>query len=513
MLNGSILIAQNEKCGTFRQIERYEKNKTLKTKQIFVPRPEMQKSILTINNKIRIHFDTIGIHQPAMVDASGNRIPNSYKLFIDTLQNILDSVWKAEIETYNFNIPPSDNGRGGGNEYDFYVMNISDFGITNIEDDLPVGPTKPNRQFASFIQIDNDFGVGYRTKGVPALMATCAHEFHHAIQVGGSGVWESEYFYFYELCAEAMENTVFKDAKDYIFDVKTYFIDISTTSLFQQKYNDRTAGYERALWGMFLMKKYGTGIMKAMWDEMSITRPVMATQNALNKYSTSLEREFSDFTYWNFYTGYRSDTSKYYSDANIFPMVSFKSSILVSSGKQDLSLTTKSFSANYIKASTTTDTAFVIVSNTNVTDALDYSQQTFPFKLSFSTSSATGFPKISTSVFAQFQVDDYLNWSYIAIGTSRGPVCFPNPFNPSKSSLLIALQGIQQDRNATLNIFSSSTMDLIFSGHPNFKAFSGTQYAEWSGRDNKGNIAASGIYTFILSNGIIFNKGKFAVIR
>jgi hypothetical protein len=50
VLSGSILMAQIEKCGTFRQIERYGKNKTLKIGQIPVPRPEMQKSILTLSN-------------------------------------------------------------------------------------------------------------------------------------------------------------------------------------------------------------------------------------------------------------------------------------------------------------------------------------------------------------------------------------------------------------------------------------------------------------------------------
>ena len=515
VLNASILIAQSEKCGTFRQVERHWNNKLHKIDRTVVIRPILQKSILTENNKIRIHFDTTGINQPAMINVAGNRIPNSMQQFIDTLRTILDSVWNAEIETYHFNRPPSDNGRGGGDEYDFYITNFNDgtFGVTNIEDDLPVGPVKPNQQFSTYIQMDNDFGVGYRTKGIPALMATCAHEFHHAIQVGGSGVWEEDNFYFYELSAEAMENTVFKDAKDYIFDVKTYFVNISSTPLFQRRIDFSTAGYERALWGMFLMKKYGTGIMKDLWEEIKNHRPVEAMFNSLLTYSSSIQREYSDFTYWNFYTGYRADSSKYYTDAGILPMVSLISSLSASMAKQDIQLNTKSFTANYLKVMTSSDSAFVIVSNTNYADAANYSQQIFPFQLSYTSSSSFGFPTISNSIFVKFQVDNILDWSFLAIGTTQTPVCFPNPFNPNRSSLLITLHGIQNSNDAMLNIYSASSMDLIYSGTPKFRSFSGTQYAEWSGRDNRNNIVASGVYIFVLSNGLLFNKGKFAVIR
>ena len=70
VLTSSILIAQNEKCGTFRQVERQWNNKLHKIDQTVVIRPILQKSILTVNNKIRIHFDTSGINQPAMVDVA-----------------------------------------------------------------------------------------------------------------------------------------------------------------------------------------------------------------------------------------------------------------------------------------------------------------------------------------------------------------------------------------------------------------------------------------------------------
>lgn len=525
VLTSSILIAQNEKCGTFRQVERHWKNKFSKVDKSVVSRPTLQKSILTVNSKIRIHFDTTGINQPAMVDVAGNRIPNSFQQFIDTLRTILDSVWNAEIETYHFNTPPADNGRGGGDEYDFYIMNFNDgtFGITNIEDDLPVGPSKTNQQYSTFIQIDNDFGIGYRTKGIPALMATCAHEFHHAIQVGGSGVWEDNYFYFYEICAEAMENTVFNDAKDYIFDVKTYFTNISSTPLFQPRSGFSTAGYERAILGMFLMKKYGTSIMKEIWEEMKTSRPVFALKNALELHLSTIEKEFVNFSVWNFYTNYRSSELKYFPDAKLFPLVNYSEIISLNNSSNVVQKTSQSFTSHFIKVSNQLDTVFFIISNTNFSDAQTNAGQTFAFQLKVSTSSVTDVSKVSNSIYAGFTVSDPQNWNY-ALSTDttsiKKPaafdeiVCFPNPYKPNESNLFFISLNEPPSFTGTVNmyIFSSSS-ELIFSGQPQLTNIFGKRFSIWNGKDNKGNSIPSGVYMYVLSKDTNILKGKFAVIR
>ncbi|MDP1675362.1 MAG: hypothetical protein Q8L88_00740 [Bacteroidota bacterium] len=525
LANGSILFAQNEKCGTFRQVERNWKNKLSKIGRVLITRPLLDTNILTSNKKIRIHFDTSGTNQPAMVDLAGNRIPNSYQEFIDTLSSILDSVWKAEIEAFNFNVPPGDNGRGGGDEYDFYITHFYDgtFGVTNIEDDLPIGPTKTNQQYASFIQIDNDFGIGYRTKGVQALMATTAHEFHHAIQVGGSGVWEEKQFYFYELCAEAMENTVFNDAKDYIHDVKTYFANISSTPLFQQSQGLSTAGYERALWGMFLMKKYGTGIMKEIWDEMKTNRPIPALKNTLSLHLSTTEKEFSNFSLWNFYTNYRADSTKYFIDAKLFPSVNFSERVSLTNTEEVIQKISRSFVTNFIRVDHELDTAFFIIANTNLADAESNIGQSFPFQLQASPFPNADYLKINNSIYAKFTVNDLQNWNY-ALSTDTTDVhkplnfdfvsAFPNPFKPNGSNIFFILM----DENSTkqnkteLHIFSP-TSDLVFSGESQFANIFGKKFAVWNGKDNNGNIIPSGIYLYFLYGESKVIKGKFAVIR
>ncbi|MFA6467511.1 MAG: MXAN_6640 family putative metalloprotease [Bacteroidota bacterium] len=514
---------ESEKCGTFRVVQELTQRKLQQSKLLIVPRPILQTSILTKNGKIRIHFDTTGINQPAMVTVSVvngskvvSRVPNSYRQWIDTLATILDSVWRTEIDHFEFTAPPTDALRGGGDEYDFYVIELGGglFGVTNIESDLPVGPVKTNQQYATFINIDNDFGSGYRTNGIEAVMATSAHEFHHAIQVGGSGLWEVEQFYFYELCAEALENTVFRDAKDYLFDVKTYFSNISTMSLFQL--SDGTishAGYERAIWGMFLMKKYGPAIMKDIWNQVKTNRPITALNISLNVAGTSVQREFSDFLYWNYFTSHRADSVRYYTDAKAFPPVSVYQTVIVNAAQQSVQLNTRSFIPYYIKATTVTDSVFFIIANMNFNDAVNNAQQSFPAELRVTTTSGGDYTSVAANIFAKFFATDIENWSYKPIGTVSPTTCFPNPMNPSASSLLISLNGIGAGDNVTLTIISAVSLDLVFSKHAEYTLFSGIKYAEWNGRDQQGHIVPSGVYLYILSNGSNIVKGKFAVIR
>ena len=506
---------QSEKCGTFRHVRSLNQAKKLHLKLPAVTRPELQKSVLTRNQKFRIHFDTSGVNTPAMVDAAGNRVPNSMQKYLDTLSVILDSVWNAEIVTYGFSEPPADENRGGGNEYDFYVLNLGAglFGETVIEYDIPVGTSKINQQYASFIRIENDFGLGYRTKGILAVLATTAHEFHHAVQVGGSGVWEDDQFYFYEMCAESMENTVFKDAKDYIYDVQTYFKNLSSIPLFALRSQTSFAGYERAIWGMFLMKKYSASVMKDIWDEMKQIRPVPALTNALNKHSTSIQREYVDFSFFNFYTAHRADSVHGYTDAKIFPSVVLSGSAVASPVIQEISVESKSFVSNYYKVSQSSDSAFIIVSNTNYDDLVSDGQKTLMSKIAYTSSSTSGFPSIANSIYASFSATEPQHWSYIPLGKKSLPSCFPNPLKPSTSSLLISLEGFGAPNDAILTIVSAIDLDLVYTHSIEYTTFSGIQYAEWKGRDNKGEIVPSGIYLYILSKGSNSIKGKFAVIR
>lgn len=504
-----------DKCGTIRHLVTVDAARKARVTAPVSSRPVLQGSVVTPNGKIRIHFDTTGANTPAMLDGSGNRIANSYRQYIDTVRSLLEIVWKTEIDQFGFAAPPSDQGRDGGNEYDVYIMNLGNglFGETIPDGDLPVGPSRFNQAYCSHFRIDNDFGAGYRTKGIPAVMATCAHEFHHSVQMGSAGIWDQDYLYFYELSAESMENTVFVDARDYLFDLKTYFTNVSVLPMFATNSQTSYDGYERAVFGMFLMKKFGPGIMNDIWNGIATQRPVQSLNAVLSARSTSIAREFADFVFWNFHTAHRADTVQYYTDGKQMPLVPFAATISANAGQNSVGISSHPFTASYFKIFTPSDSAFAMVCHTDVQDALLSGTTTRNATLTVTTNASAGLPQLSSSVFASVTSDAPQYWSLNASIPKRFTACFPNPFNPAKSSLLFPIAPDDDHTEFLLTVISPTTSERVFQGTIGTTYFSGIRYAEWKGRDDRGSLVSSGVYIYILSRDGNHTKGKFAVLR
>ena len=83
-------------------------------------RPSMQKSILV--GAFRIHYDTVGQNTPALLDNQGNRIDSTYDAYADSVATIANHVRGFEIDSLGYDPPPPDNGLGGGDEYDIYIV-------------------------------------------------------------------------------------------------------------------------------------------------------------------------------------------------------------------------------------------------------------------------------------------------------------------------------------------------------------------------------------------------------
>ena len=516
--NPQQLFAQElrgEKCGTFfTYTERLHQRKTNKTEEALSRvRPQNQISVHSPSGKFRIHFDTTGAQAAAMVDADGTPIPNTSFQFADTAAKIFDAVWKTEVTSFGFLPPPPDNNRGGGDEYDIYIIEKGQntFGETWIEDDISLDPGKINPRSPTFIEIDNDFGVGFRTKGIAAVLATAAHEFHHAIQVGGYGVWNDD-FYFYELSAESMESTVFPSSKDYLHDVKKYFNNIENISLYSP-FSAATPGYERAIWGLYLIKKYNISLLRQIWEEVVNVKPLNAMINVFKNHSTSLGMEFVEFSSWNFYTGSRADTIRYYTDGKLFPPIAMNQDSLIGNyASVSFQKPCKTFSASYIQIKRSADTAFCIVANVNDNDANAAVVNSYVYTIS---ATNTGGPP-TNGLSLRFIVNDASNWKFTSLAKSNNypensATVFPNPFNPTKNSLYISYEDLSPT-TLELSIYTSS-YDLVYSNAPRTNYFFGKEYVVWNGTTNKGDVAASGVYYYVLSNGEKHFTGKFAVVR
>jgi hypothetical protein len=493
-------------------------------RRVILGRPSTEVSILSPSGKYRIHYDTSSgsLNLPAMVDGNGNRIPLSYSHYVDTVACIFDSVWAAEITTFSFEPPPADSGGGGGNEYDVYIQDLgaNNFGYTQSEASLVDPPEKPNPRCPSYIVIDNDFGSGFRTMGVPAVCVTAAHEFFHAIQIGGYGFWNLEEFYFYEMTAESMESVVFPSVKDYVKDIPNYFGKIETIPLYANigfpGHEGEFPGYERAIWGIFLIQQYGIQFMRSIWERIELDRPFSAMVNAFTLKSLPLEQAFSTFSMWNFYTGARADTNQYYRDGKLFPPLRMSPLQNITSTAFTFEQTAKSYTMQVLPATRNSDTVYYIITNVDTKDALSAMHQAFTYALDVSPQLVPGWSALPNGMSYRFTVDDARNWSIVPVQSigffsSAETVPFPNPFNPKRSLLNFPVpRGTTS--NATLYVLSSS-MELIAEVNPAIVPIVGKQCYQWNGKNSRGELVPSGIYFYVLKAEGLDVKGKIAVVQ
>lgn len=106
-----------------------------------------QHTLLSSSGHFRVHYDTEGRDAVDPDDDDANGIPD----YIDLVATVLDSTWLLEVEQLGYKPPPSDNGLGGGDEYDIYIVELSGtyYGFTH--------PDATAATTSSYIRIDNNF--------------------------------------------------------------------------------------------------------------------------------------------------------------------------------------------------------------------------------------------------------------------------------------------------------------------------------------------------------------------
>jgi len=270
-----------------------------------------QHSLLTPSGHFRVHYDTEGRHAVAPTDDDNNSIPD----YIDLAATVLDSIWVLEVEQLGYNPPPSDNGLGGGDEYDVYVVDIEGgyYGFTH--------PAATTATTASYIRIDNDFtDPGYQqTRGLDALRVTIAHEFHHAIQFGyyapGAGNW------WQESTSTWMEEVAYPHIDDYL-QYLTHFLSFPQRALNSGPYGSYHT-YGSAIFSHFLDQRYGRELNRLIWEELGQHQGVHLDHfdRVLRQVEPGgLGVAMGEFAVWNYFTDDRYQ-SAYYAEGNKYPTV------------------------------------------------------------------------------------------------------------------------------------------------------------------------------------------------
>ncbi len=132
----------NEKCGfgivniIKLNLDRFLPDQQ-KVLQKILQRPPTDTSIVSPGGFFRIHFYK-----------SGQEVP---KFDVNQFAAAADSAYNFEVNNLGYPAPPSDNGAGGDNKYDVYIVNLGNlYGQTEFDNEITPG----SGRYTSFKDID-----------------------------------------------------------------------------------------------------------------------------------------------------------------------------------------------------------------------------------------------------------------------------------------------------------------------------------------------------------------------
>ncbi|MGC8893379.1 MAG: MXAN_6640 family putative metalloprotease [candidate division WOR-3 bacterium] len=265
---------------------------------IKLPRPVNQTTYDTTH--FRIHYDTTG-SQAVTIE------------YARQIAEIAEYSWEVLVDSMGYDEPPPDNGAGGDNRYDIYIIELTG-GVLGYTQPEGSGPD-PNQEDAySHIAVDRYLG-GY-------VYATVSHEFMHAVEfsyTGNDGTW------FMENCAVWAEEMVYPADNQYIGYLS------GTGPLKRPNYEiTSNAGspeywYAGVVWPLFLMFwENDTDLIRAIWDTAGLhwgNHTKDDIDAVLRRdYGDSLENALADYAVWRWFVSGRYD-NWHWSEANLWPGV------------------------------------------------------------------------------------------------------------------------------------------------------------------------------------------------
>ena len=492
-------------------------------------RPSTQHSLLTPSGHFRVHYDTEGDDAVDPDDDDANGIPD----YIDLAATVLDSTWELEVEQLGYNPPPSDNGLGGGEEYDVYVI---DLGHGGCGFSAPVyGCTYPGSSNAvthSHLEIDNNFtDPSYeQTRGLDALRVTIAHEFHHAIQFGYYA-WEDGSWW-QESTSTWMEEVAYSHIDDYL-QYLIHFLSIPHRALNSNA--NASHIYGTAIFSHFLDQHYGRDLNRLIWEELKDRQSVN-----LDHFDRVIRRvepvglgvAIGKFAVWNYFTG-RRHRRGFYAEGDKYPLVPTHdiavaakavvrdSSLLDATGSNYLRLApqlrpggvTLAFEASlgawrrHLLLISPDSIAVRPVTEPTVR-VVDWDQYE-EIILVISSAEDHG---VAYSYQVSVEFDPDLTDARAALATLFEP-SYPNPFRPSQHRQTHLVFDLAAPSAQTrLSIFSTNG-DLVWWKDLGPRAARENHVVPWDGRNAAGKFVASGIYHLFLEADGQTALHRLAVVR
>ncbi len=506
-VKGQIVTSAGEpiKCGfgTINQVKLHFNNFKPEQKKLItsvMQRPATDSSFISPSGKFRIHFNKNGNNAPL------------YNL--TDLARAADSSYNFEVNILGFPAPPKDGNAGGDDKYDIYIQNLAGglYGYTEVDSQIT------DSTYTAFTVIDNDFGSNYYTEGINGARVTVAHELHHAIQVGNY-IYRPIDQYYYELTSTSMEKFVYDSVNDYYNYLKDYFS--SPNKAFSS-----SAGYDLAIWNLFLKDRFGFGIIKRAWELMPAERALQAVAGSIQEAGSNFKVEFNTFGQWTYFTGSRSVPGKYFKEASSYPSIEPLINTQFSRPTTTLTVSSEAVSNNFLVITDAVknppDTFVALISNCDISGGISSpaKNNSFTFTLSsqpFSDARKvldgyyTKLDAVNSFIFSQSNIFNNIPIAEGQIISDEIDYAFPQPFRYNLQQTLFFPVFISSDGTAVLYVYDIS-MRLVYSGQKRIVA-TDKVVVPWDGLDSDGRKLNTGVYIYVTVSGDKTKKGKFVVFN
>jgi hypothetical protein len=472
----------------------------------FLAPPSLQKT--RTMGRFRVHYDTTGFNAAAMLDLNEVRIPNSADQFADSVGAVFNDVYAREIDELGYPSPI----QPGETVYDIYVSDLPYYGLTQTNG--RIGSTLPVRS-TSYIEIENDFRF-YYSPGIAGLKVTAAHEFHHAIQFAGYGVWPGEE-YLMEMTSTWMEDVLYDEVNDYIQYLRDPYAPTAVprgqfdTPELEFTHVDLIIQYSRMIWCKYLEQKHSRALIRRIWERTQLEPPIEAMDGALGEVGSSIRQAFLEWSAWNFRTGPNADTVNGYEESAAFPPMRIRAQYAYAPPSRVYPDTIMAMSSGYHIVTVGGRQMLVILSNVDL--AIPGGPRAFRYEMQ--DAEEVSFKRLSNGISVRVAAADPEHW----VSQENVPsvvsdvVVYPNPFvRGSSPRVTFRLPVTPASEHASLLVLSVG-LDRMFAGEvPVVQLRPLESSVQWGGKDEAGVDAPSGIYLFVIRVDGKEYTGKFTVI-